>query len=363
MSSQIFSFFSGAGFLDLGFESKGFEVATANEVYEPFATAYSTARREMKYPSPHGGVDVSSIESYFEKKKLASLKGQLREVRREGEFSGFIGGPPCPDFSVAGKNAGGTGENGKLSRSYINLIIEAKPDFFLFENVKGLWRTVRHRAFYEELKKDLRKAGYALSERLINSIEYGAPQDRDRIILIGILGANSDNPIAEKDWSKHIKFDRNEVFSLGWPEMDEPKIKRSKPKDIIEELTVQYWFDRNSVSSHPNSGDAFTPRAGLKRFETTLEGDVSRKSYKRLHRWRFSPTAAYGNNEVHIHPWEARRISVAEALAIQSLPNSFSLPAQMTLSAKFKAIGNGVPYLTAQGLAEMINLALKRESR
>jgi DNA (cytosine-5)-methyltransferase 1 len=363
MSSQIFSFFSGAGFLDLGFESKGFEVATANEVYEPFATAYAQARQEMRRTSPHLDVDVSSIESYFENKKMIDLKGRLKEVRREGEFSGFIGGPPCPDFSVAGKNAGGAGENGKLSRSYIDLIIKAKPDFFLFENVKGLWRTVRHRSFYEELKKDLRKAGYSLSERLINSIEYGAPQDRDRIILVGILGANSDNPISEKDWTKHLKFDRNEVFSLSWPEMEEPRIKRAKPKQIIEELTVQHWFDRNNVNSHPNSGDAFTPRAGLQRFETTLEGDVSRKSYKRLHRWRYSPTAAYGNNEVHIHPWEARRISVAEALAIQSLPKSFSLPPQMTLSAKFKAIGNGVPYLAAQGLAEMINLALKRESK
>jgi DNA (cytosine-5)-methyltransferase 1 len=363
MSSQIFSFFSGAGFLDLGFESKGFEVATANEVYEPFAAAYSKAREGMNAPSPYLGVDVSSIDSYFEKKKIANLRAQLREVKRAGQLSGFIGGPPCPDFSVAGKNAGGTGDNGKLSRSYVDLIIEAKPNFFLFENVKGLWRTVRHRSFYEELKGDLRKAGYSLSEKLINSIEYGAPQDRDRIILIGIMGANSDNPITEEDWSRHLKFDRKEVFSLTWPDMDSPMIERKKPQNIIEELTVQHWFDKNEVESHPNSADAFTPRAGLQRFVTTLEGDVSRKSYKRLHRWRYSPTAAYGNNEVHIHPWESRRISVAEALAIQSLPKDFSLPAHMTLSAKFKAIGNGVPYLAAQGLAEMVNLALKRESK
>jgi DNA (cytosine-5)-methyltransferase 1 len=363
MTNQIFSFFSGAGFLDLGFESRGFEVAAANEIYEPFAEAYAKAREQMKAGSPRLGVDVSSIESYFEKKKMTDLRGQIKEVKRVGSLSGFIGGPPCPDFSVAGKNAGGTGENGKLSRSYIDLTIEAKPDFFLFENVKGLWRTVRHRAFYEELKADLRKAGYSLSERLINSVEYGAPQDRDRIILIGILGANSETPITEEDWSKHLKFDRKDVFSLPWPEMDQPSIQREKPRGIKEELTVQHWFEKNDVQSHPNSADAFTPRAGLGRFQKTLEGDVSRKSYKRLHRWRYSPTAAYGNNEVHIHPWEARRISVAEALAIQSLPKDFAFPAQMSLSAKFKAIGNGVPYLAAQGLAEMVNSVLQRESK
>jgi DNA (cytosine-5)-methyltransferase 1 len=363
MHSQLFSFFSGAGFLDLGFESKGFGVAAANEIYQPFADAYRGARSGMKIEAPVFGLDVDTIESYFERKKLTQLKGQLKDITRTGQLTGFVGGPPCPDFSVAGKNAGRDGENGRLSKSYIDLVIETKPDFFLFENVKGLWRTARHRAFYEELKADLKKAGYSLSERLINSIEYGAPQDRDRIILIGILGANSANPIAEQHWEKHLKYKREDVFALNWPEMEEPKRKRPMPKGIIEELTVNYWFDKNDVQNHPNALDAFTPRAGLERFQTTLEGDVSRKSYKRLHRWRYSPTAAYGNNEVHIHPWESRRISVAEALAIQSLPKNFVLPADMTLSAKFKSIGNGVPYVAAQGLAEMIALTLKRESK
>jgi DNA (cytosine-5)-methyltransferase 1 len=73
-----------------------------------------------------------------------------------------------------------------------------------------------------------------------------------------------------------------------------------------------------------------------------------------LHRYRYSPTAAYGNNEVHIHPTEPRRISVAEALAIQTLPAEYELPGDMTLSAMFKLVGNGVPYIAAKGIAEMI---------
>ena len=67
-----------------------------------------------------------------------------------------------------------------------------------------------------------------------------------------------------------------------------------------------------------------------------------------MHRWRYSPTAAYGNNEVHIHPYKPRRISVAEALAIQSLPAIFELPETMTLSDMFKSIGNGVPFLAPE---------------
>ena len=84
------------------------------------------------------------------------------------------------------------------------------------------------------------------------------------------------------------------------------------------------------------------------------EGDDSKKSYKRLHRWRYSPTVAYGNNEVHLHPYKVRRLSAAEALALQTLPKELALPDDMTLTNKFKTIGNGVPYLLSSGIAKTI---------
>lgn len=88
--------------------------------------------------------------------------------------------------------------------------------------------------------------------------------------------------------------------------------------------------------------------------KTVDEGDDSKKSYKRIHRWRYSPTVCYGNNEVHLHPYKARRLSVAEALALQSLPKEFELPKEMSLSNKFKTVGNGVPFLLAKGIAQTI---------
>lgn len=126
------------------------------------------------------------------------------------------------------------------------------------------------------------------------------------------------------------------------------------PEGIIEQLTVQYWWNRNDVMHHPNADMYFQPRAGLYRFQTKDEGDVARKCYKRLHRWRYSPTAAYGNNEVHVHPYLPRRISAAEALAIQSLPPEFVLPPTISLTDAFKTIGNGVPYVAAYGIANTI---------
>lgn len=353
---KIFSFFSGCGFLDLGFEKNGYEIVLVNEFFKPFLEAYKYARVNMEIPVPVYGYWNTDINRFLKNDKRALVK-YIKEARRDGSLIGFIGGPPCPDFSVAGKNKGKEGENGKLSRSYADLIIATKPDFFLFENVKGLWRTVRHREFFEELKADFTKAGYALSNRLTNSLEYGVPQDRDRILLIGIKksllpdSCINGSEISNFPWTKHQKYVVDDVKRLSWPVTTTFGSDLGLPKGLPKELTVQYWFDKNGVENHPNCNNYFIPRRGLERMQAIDEGDVSRKSFKRLHRWRYSPTVAYGNNEVHLHPTKARRISAAEALSLQSLPKDFILPLDMSLSNMFKTVGNGVPYLLSCGIA------------
>ena len=237
------------------------------------------------------------------------------------------------------------------------------PDFFLFENVKGLWQTKRHRAFYEELKTSLQNAGYKTTERLTNALEFGAPQDRDRILLFGV-SQNILHPINYQgndlnnfNWGQYQQYDLwNIKKEIPWPGTEtfqEGKVTQP-PEGIPVQLTVQHWFDQNNVTEHPNANDYFKPRAGLAKMQTIDEGDVGRKSYKRIHRWRYSPTAAYGNNEVHLHPYHARRMSAAETLAIQTLPADFTLPPDMSLSNMFKTIGNGVPYVLASGIAQTI---------
>jgi DNA (cytosine-5)-methyltransferase 1 len=360
---NIFSFFSGSGFLDLGFETTGYKIAYVNEIFPPFISAYRYSREILKLPSPEYGyhqeedADVSKLIAGTPAKKLNEL---VKDSRKSNNIIGFIGGPPCPDFSIGGKNKGHLGDNGKLSSAYIELICENLPDFFLFENVKGLWRTTKHRLFYESLKIKLQQAGYILTERLINSIEYGVPQDRDRIILIGFRNNFLKDIGIEDDftfpWEKYIKHPQNQVFSYSWNK-SQPFKEDSIipcPDNIPQELTVEYWFRKNDVLNHPNAKHYFQPRAGITKFATIDEGDDSKKSFKRLHRWRYSPTACYGNNEVHLHPYKIRRISVAEALAIQSLPANFSLPENMSLTNMFKTVGNGVPYLAAQALAQNI---------
>lgn len=349
----ILSFFAGSGFLDLGFEDAGFDICYVNEFYEPFLDAYKFSRSKMGKKLPKYGFFYGSIDDCFNGKEYQKLQKILEKEKKinNNSFIGFIGGPPCPDFSIGGKNRGKNGDNGKLSQSYINLICKLKPDFFIFENVKGLYRTIKHREFFDMLKRQLENSEYILTEKLINALEYGVPQNRDRIILFGIQkNFLKNNSISDFNWNKSIIYSKQEISSFNWPDIGETDYENSTPK----ELTVEYWFNKNNVINHPNMIHVFNAKAGLNKFKTILEGDNKRKSFKRLHRYKFSPTAAYGNNEVHIHPTEPRRISAAEALAIQSLPKNFCLPPNMTLTNMFKTIGNGVPFLAAKGVADSV---------
>lgn len=357
---EVFSFFSGCGLLDLGFEDSGFQVVFVNEIEKEFLSAYKYSREQLKHDAPKFGYSTESIDHFLEKEGSLELSKIIDSSRKNGLPIGFVGGPPCPDFSVAGKNRGSKGDNGRLSQSYVNLICRQKPDWFLFENVRGLWRTKNHRAFFEKLKKQLKKAGYSLSENLLNSIQFGVPQDRDRIFLFGTLkslGFDTENSFP---WEKSASYTREQAFGFPWPMMDSFGSKPVKP-NVPDDLTVMHWFERNAVDKHPNASHCFQARAGLAKFMVIAEGDSSKKSYKRLHRYRYSPTVAYGNNEVHLHPWLPRRLTVAEALSLQSLPKEYVLPSDMTLSAMFKTIGNGVPYLLSKGVASSIAFHISRE--
>ena len=360
----IFSFFTGAGFLDLGFEDAGFKTMMANEIDPDFSQVYLYSRKKMKKPLPKYGLQTGDVCSYLEDDaKRKELAKRVREAKKENALVGFIGGPPCPDFSIAGKQAGATGKNGRLSQVYVDLICSNNPDFFVFENVKGLWKTAKHRAFFDAIVKQLKERNYAVDYRLINALEYGAPQDRERIILIGVkvnwCASHVDaktGQITDFPWQRFIKYKMEKVRTANWPVTDafEEDALRKMPDGIIPELTVEHWFGKNQVSTHPNANDFFIPRAGLAKMVVIPEGDDSKKCFKRIHRWRYSPTAAYGNNEVHLHPYKARRMSVAETLAIQSLPKRFALPPDISLSSKFKTIGNGVPYVAALGIAKTL---------
>ena len=345
---SVFSFFSGIGLLDLGFEDEGYEICFVNEFHKPFLDAYHHSRSKLGKSAPKYGTHGGSIEDLLEPSYLEKFKGFVDEEKSNGKKVLFIGGPPCPDFSVGGKNRGSEGENGRLTSTYFELIQKVKPDLFIFENVRGLFRTQKHRSFFDSEINSLSKSGYHIKFDLFNALQFGVGQDRFRLICLGAMEKTVElSKFNSFNLNNQSKYDHNLILKSN---------KYSKTVDLFEskipdELTTQYWFDRNDVANHPNSSHYFVPRAALPKFKTVEEGDASKKSFKRLHRSRYSPTAAYGNNEVHIHPTEPRRISAAEALSIQSAPKHFELPANMTLTNMFKSIGNAVPYLMAKAIA------------
>lgn len=360
---SIFSFFSGIGILDLAFEKNGYNIVFVNEYDADFMQAYQYARQQMRIKAPIYGCHNDSAEKYAKRRGKQKLIQLIEREHNKGNLVGFIGGPPCPDFSVAGKNAGVKGKNGRLTKTYFDIICRCKPDFFLFENVKGLVRTEKHRTFYNEMKMKVVANDYMIDDTIVNSLAYGVPQFRERTFMIGINKNICSKQISTLsfDWSRYSLFDTENILSRKWPTtspfaVDEPLAFSFR--GIPKKLTVEYWFKKNDVIHHANENDVFTVKAGKGKITTIYEGDTSGKSFKRLHRWRYSPTVAYGHNEVHLHPYKERRLSVAEAMAVQSLPKDFVVLPGLSLSQKFKMIGNGVPYLMAAALAKTLKETL-----
>ncbi len=348
---KILSFFTGAGFMDLGFHLSDFVIVHTNEISSEISKVYNSGMSSFIGKK----VEISSNKSVEE-----FTSTDIEKIKEEFEIDdlwGIIGGPPCPDFSTGGKNKGHKGDNGKLTETYVNLICDVKPSFFVLENVKGLFKTKKHRVFFDEMITRLENADYAIDYRVLNALELGIPQDRERIFVFGVR-LNIYKSIFKIDYNR----DRNWFFwpyyekyngakeKYHWPSTIEFGRTPEKPSDIPDELMVgSYIINQEELNHVANSEEYFNPKSN--KFETVEEGNDNGKSFKRLHRWRYSPTVAYGNNEVHLHPSLPRRLSVREAMRLQTVPDSYIISRDITLTIKFKAIGNGVPVKMATLLA------------
>ncbi|HHT9144463.1 MAG TPA: DNA cytosine methyltransferase [Candidatus Wunengus sp. YC61] len=359
----VLSFFTGGGFLDLGFIEAGFEVVWTNENNNVFADMYEFAMPSLAKSFKSGKI----FEKIRERRSVENITSEeiIKNAFPGGSpaLFGIIGGPPCPDFANGGKHRGHEGNHGRLSKTFIDHICSIKPSFFVFENVHGLLRTEKHRAFLETLEKQLEDASYCIDRTVLNSLDFGLAQDRERVFLIGIkknlvkLIPGIDVETSERKWFPWPsgKY-RDARSSFEWPTVAKKGEAPRKPREIPEELMV-FQLLSNIPDDLPNAKEAFKPYS--KKFKTVREGDTSGKSFKRLHRYRYSPTACYGNNEVHLHPWENRRLTVREAMRIQGISDGYALPEPIPLTAKFKMIGNGVPVPLAQHIAISLHKLLK----
>ena len=348
----LLSFFSGGGFLDMGFEKAGFEIVFSNEIDKDFAQFYkegisswSGEEREISA--------ISDIDDFSIKEVKGSVKGRF----------GIIGGPPCQDFSIRGARNGFDGLRGTLTYHYYERIMDLLPDFFLMENVPGLVLLKNTKKAFNAIL-DLFREEYLISCARLNALHYGIPQNRERLFVFGVkksLVKNTPLNTLNDLWfnwpiPSHPKAETS--YNWGEPKGRGLKLKAKKLPAPPPELCVGSLLVNNSnKQAIPNANEFFKLKK-LSKVGKIAEGDTYRPSFKRLHRKKYSPTACYGNNEVHLHPIYNRRLSVREALRIQGVPDSYVLSTPEKLTKKFKMIGNGVPV----PLAHQIALSIRKFS-
>jgi DNA (cytosine-5)-methyltransferase 1 len=377
---DILSLFTGGGFLDIGFFNNGFQVKESVEIEEAFIYGHNAGFESYFAHSDNYYIRNNLVVNIPIARSVDASKQD--EINRLGimhrNITGIVGGPPCQDYSTGGKNAGATGDKGKLIFSYYKIVEQVMPQFIFFENVTGLVNTKIHKEEgFDMLVSKLKKLGYEVWYDILNSLEFGLPQDRPRVVLVGfrrdVVDLLTDAGYhLEKDNQK-LKTENRDDVVFKWPLLKYTDTKKqnwptkwnfgSKAKTIeINSIPKEYRkmmfvdsFD-GLTSKTPNQNEHFQPKST--RFYSVAEGDTNRKSFKRLHRFRFSPTVAYGNNEVHLHPTEPRRLTVREALRLQTVPDIYILPNKMTLTAKFKMISNGVPTKKAELIAQEIRRTL-----
>lgn len=363
----ILSFFSGGGFMDMGFEQAGFEVIWTNEFDETFALLHSAGMTSWR--KSQGNVVKAEI---FNIKSITEIKPQeiVQEAFPNGkpQHFGMIGGPPCQDFTMNGNLKGFNGERGKLTIVYFDKILELKPTFFVMENVTGLTKRKETKEFLHKLLKRVEKEYYVDHEKL-NSLNYGVPQHRERVFFIGIRkDFISKKNIEQAPFGKWFPFPINEKYQdaatkYNWGKQVSFGSSLQKPEDIPIELCIESCLVPNDkIDIIPNANEIFNLFKPIHELDKINEGETNRPSFKRLHRFKYSPTACYGNNEVHLHPYLHRRLSTREALRIQGVPDEYILPSDISLTKKFKMIGNGVPVPLAKAFAEAVIIFLEKNA-
>jgi DNA (cytosine-5)-methyltransferase 1 len=309
---KVLSLFSGCGGTDLGFLG-GFEY---------LGKKYSKRNYEIIWAND---IDEASCVTYEKNFGHTSLCADIRDVLSEKTLFNdsrlpdkadiVLGGFPCQDFSLSGKRRGFNSQRGLLYQSMAEVIKRTKPLVFVAENVKGLL-SVHNGEAIEIIKKDFAKLGYNISVHLYHAADFGIPQSRERVIIVGT------NKKAGLPEFKHIP----------------PK---SDPSNWVTLKKAIGDLENIEEGSFPNH---FWSRA--KMFPGTQGNAIVNPD-------KIGPTMRaehHGNIEWHWN--KKRRLSAREAARIQSFPDNFIF--YPSTSAAYKQIGNAVAPVMAWNIAKNI---------
>lgn len=322
------SLFSGGGGLDLGLEAAGFETFFATDI-DPFSC--TTLEMAKLYAIEHNlpflraatikKADVAQLSS-------SEILGTIGLKR--GEVDLMAGGPPCQAFSVFGKRKGVKDPRGLLAFEYLRLLREIQPKAFVFENVYGLL-TINNGKIFDELCIKLahpcKSLHYTLSVFRLNSADYGVPQFRDRIFVIG-----------NRDGKRITEIPKicSETGSAGLP-------RYRTVSDALRGLPTL----SNKLPNHV--GRQHSNRI-MDRYARLQFGERdSRTRINKLDPKRPSFTIIVGSDKGggkgHVHPYEPREVSPRESARMQSFPDWWAFSG--TSRHPIRQVGNAVPPLLA----------------
>lgn len=387
--------FAGAGGLSLGFEQAGFDVFAAVE-YDPVHSAV----HEFNFPLTEVlCADVSKLtpERLYE----AAFTGAARHGRKnwDGEIDAMVGGPPCQGFSTIGKRLVDDSRN-RLVFDFFRLVSALRPRYFVMENVPGM-AAGGHTAILQNFIAEFEKAGYRAVPKVLNTADFGVPQLRRRLIVMGSRNDMSPaahpepkvNPIPKRPgmrarpprpnlpvgpsvwqalgdlpdldrFAALLETDRILLPERTWAAME----KRASDYAVAmrngdtEDLAYPRDWDRRLFTS---SARTLHTTLSISRFSSTPPGETEPISrFYRLHPKGLCNTLRAGTGSERgaytsprpIHPKLPRVISVREAARLHSIPDWFQLHA--TKWHGFRQIGNAVAPRMGRRVGEAVVEAL-----
>jgi DNA (cytosine-5)-methyltransferase 1 len=366
----VISLFTGAMGLDLGFEKEDFAIRVALDI-DPYAA--ETVRKNR----PRIPVINRSI-SKVETREILETAGLT-----VGEATVVTGGSPCQPFSTAGRRLSVNEMKGQLIFEFIRVVEEAKPRFFVFENVAGLVSAaINHISFYERIKKKeeelfpeqrlgsafeiildrFEKTHYGISFGILNAADYGGPQRRKRLIIFGsregkkvtLPPATHNSPGSDGvlNGSKKTWTTLREAFKdLKDPGSEHIRFPPSRRKYMRHIPEGGDWRDLPVDLQKEAMKGAYYSQGGRTGFFRRLSWDEP------------APTLATSpvyKGTTLAHPKEDRPLSVREYAKIQGFPDDWEFVGY--ISTKYRLIGEAVPVQLSRALARQILRELKNEN-
>ncbi|HZY37103.1 MAG TPA: DNA cytosine methyltransferase [Mucilaginibacter sp.] len=323
---QIISLFCGAGGLDLGFKDDGYTIALA---IDSESSAIDTHKHNF-----------GASESIVADLTKLGPRGVLKLVQNNvivGERIGVIGGPPCQGFSRANIGSQPNDPRNELPKLYVEIIKELQKhyivEFVIFENVLGM-KDKKHSEKYFALIQGLKKLKLDVTEKELCAADYGVPQNRNRIIVSALRSGQG--------YTQVIPVKKEGIITV---------------EQAIGSLPNPIFFERKLKSSDiPNHPNHWTMKPKSAKFQQVVGDNNKTRSFRKL-RWdKASPTIAFGNREIHVHPSGTRRLSIYEAMLLQGFPPTFELKGN--LSQQVQQVSNAVPPPLAKCLAVAVSKSM-----